>query len=485
MNDDAAWMRPDGELGAYVSSPEPPAPAPRRTRGATAAIAAGAAVALVAGVLALATLNQAGKGTPEAAVQKLLDAVAGEDMLGALDALVPAERAVLGDRLVDIAGELGRLGILSEDLDLGHIPGGDLAFADLKLQSEAITDDVASVLITGTRMTLAVTVADLPLGSLTRPLVDGAGDAIGSPDPIEPVGTRLVAVREGGDWYVSLTHSLADFLRRDAGLGAPDYAQAVVPRGESSPEAAVRELARAAADLDVRRLVELAPPGEGAALHDHAPLFLGLAERFASAVKADGLRVTVDPLKLTVKESGDDARVTITEAVVAIDSNGGRSRFSYDGRCLRFEEEDDDDPGVLCADDPDLEGLVGRFNPLGLSVVREGGSWYVSPVRTWLDDILEGLRSTSPADMEKAIAEDGGPSVLGPLLGPLPFQYLIFLGRAANSTESVEVGSGAPCTVDLATDELICLEPAPPVRPPEIMASTIPTQPLPPPDTVP
>ncbi len=117
----------EDDLGPYV--PAPPASGPDRPRrGAKVAVAAGLAVALVAGVLALANLTSSGgTATPEDAVRKLVDAVAAKDMLGALEALVPAEREVLRDRVVDLAGELGRLGILDDKIDLGQVPGADIA----------------------------------------------------------------------------------------------------------------------------------------------------------------------------------------------------------------------------------------------------------------------------------------------------------------------------------------------------------------------
>lgn len=275
MTEATGSERPEGELESYVpANPAETSPdAPRRRRTATTvALGIGVAVAVVAGVVALATLtSDGGSATPEAAVRKMADAVANEDVLGALDALVPAEREVVRDRLFDITAELGRLGVLEDKVDLAHVRGADVTVSGLELTTEPLSDDLAAVLVTGGSAGLSFTPADLPAG----PLFD---DFLRSPEPVRdttPLGddddVRVVTVREGGDWFVSLGYTLAESVRRDSDAGELRVDKAVTPKGAGSPERAVEEFAAAAAALDTRRLVELAAPGESAALQTYAP----------------------------------------------------------------------------------------------------------------------------------------------------------------------------------------------------------------------
>ena len=91
---------------------------------------------------------------------------------------------------------------------------------------------------------------------------------IGGDDPL-----TLATVKEDGKWYVSaLLHGAPSRPAADAGLAAPDPDKATPAVGADSPEAAVKDLLAATADLDVERLIELTPPdrdGRPARLRPH------------------------------------------------------------------------------------------------------------------------------------------------------------------------------------------------------------------------
>ena len=478
MTEESGSERPEGELPSYVpGAPDGGDTPPRRRKGTTVAVGIGVAVAMVAGVLALATLtSDSGSGTPEAAVRKLADAVANEDVLGALDALVPAERDVVRDRLFDITAELGRLGVLDDELDLAHVPGADLTFTGLELTTEPLSDDLASVLVTGGTAGLSLAPADLPAGSLVRSYLDGSDGAI-APPATTPLGNdddvRVVTVREGGDWFVSLGYTLAESIRRDSDAGDLKVDQAVAPKGAASPKEAVEEFARAAAALDTRRLVELAAPGEAAAVHAYAPLFLKEAAQWADDVHADGLQATIDQLELSSKESGDVARVTIDRLAVGLASPGGRSVFAFDGRCLRFDQPDQpDQPGdpsahALCPDDDELNTVQRTmFEGLTLTVARHDGAWYLSPVGTQLDTTVAALRSLDRAELEAAIAEDKDPGVIGGAIAPMVQLALAVFFRVAFGSYGDEGESfacvGSPIEPgNPDANPLLCEEPGP------------------------
>lgn len=435
---EAADTEGEGELGPYV--PAPPAPGPDRPRrGAKVAVAAGLAVALVAGVLALANLTSSGgTGTPEDAVRKLVEAVAAEDMLGALEALVPAERAVLRDRVVDLAGELGRLGILDDKVDLGHVPGADIAVEGLELRSEALSDDLASVLVTGGRATFSVNLDALPLGPLVSDYTEDGRIESPRPETTELGGDddmRLVTVRQDGDWFVSLGYTMAEAARRGSNAPVPDVARAVKPRGEATPEAAVRELARAGAALDAHRLVELTAPGEAAPLHAYASLFLDKAEEAAGQVRSSGVAAAVSELELSTEESGNEAHVSIDRLRVEITTSDGSDSFSYDGKCAGYETPGQE-PFRFCWDDEDLGPLAGTpFAGTTLTVVRHDGSWYISPVATYFDATLDTLRALDRNELEASF-EESGFLIASSLLNP--FARIFFAGFLGTSDESAD-----------------------------------------------
>ena len=111
----------------------------------------------------------------------------------------------------------------------------------------------------------------------------------GNPRPASRIATlfvdtaTLVTIKDGDGWHVSLWYSVAEAARKDAGKPAPEFGQGVEAKGADSPEAAVEELFASMGTLDVRRMIELTPPDEMAALHDYAPLFLDDAEAAAPA----------------------------------------------------------------------------------------------------------------------------------------------------------------------------------------------------------
>ena len=494
MTEESGSERPDGELESYV--PGTPAgtgggdgEAPRRRKATTVAVGIGVVVAMVAGVAALATLNSdGGSGTPEAAVRKMADAVANEDVLGALDALVPGERAVMRDRLFEITAELGRLGLLEDKVDLGHVPGADLSIEGLELTTEPLSDDVAAVLVTGGTAGLKVTPADLPAGPVVRDLID-APDTITDTTPLgNDDDVRVVTVREGGDWFVSLGYTWAEAIRRDSDAGELQPDKAVSPKGAATPEAAVEEFARAAADLDARRLVELAAPGEAAALQTYAPLFLEEATQWADDIHADGVKATIDQLELSSKESGDVAQVKIERLAVGLSTRDTRSVYTFDGECFRFEEPDpSDEPdesdasNALCRTDENFSAVERTmFEGFTLTVVRHDGAWYISPIGTQLDTTLAALRSLDRAEIEAAFKENEDPGVIAGAVAPM-FQLAVtlFFRVAFGSYGDEQIGECVTTSQDPAEESPAECQEGVPVPPPTAVATTGPP-PVPP-----
>lgn len=438
----------EGDLESYVP-PAPEAPPPSGPPWRKAGIAIGVVVALVAGLFGLAAItSDGGQGSPEAAVQKLVDALENEDVLGALEAVVPAERAVLKGRVIELGTQLRRLGIVDERLDLAHVPGADLTVEGLKLKAESLADDVAVVRAEAGTARLRVKGAELPIGPLLKGLV-GDPTSISSPPPgdLAEGDAILVAVRRDGDWFVSLGYTVAEMARRDAGGPVPKFGRGVTPKGASSPEAAVRELAAAAAALDLRRAIELTPPGEADALHDYAPLFLPVAEQTVAGLRQDGVRAEVPTLDLDVDSTGTgDARVTIKRLAVNVTTAEGRYAFDYDGRCAKATGPDGVVFPPFCRD-----GAVSEATPFAgavfsyfqLTVVERGGEWFVSPAGSVLDAILGSLRGLERDELAKVVEKE--PYALFSLFFPSPFLYGFAGGVSSDSeTECVRGGPDGP-----------------------------------------
>jgi hypothetical protein len=112
--------------------------------GVVAVLAVGAA-----GVFAVRQYSgstQGGAATPTELGAELMTAIEQEDVLGMVDTLVPGERDVMRDPLIDLVAELTRLDVLAEGADLSSIAG-----FDVELASEAVTargtnvDDIVNV----------------------------------------------------------------------------------------------------------------------------------------------------------------------------------------------------------------------------------------------------------------------------------------------------------------------------------------------------
>jgi hypothetical protein len=401
-----------------VPLPEPEPAEPPRRRSSLAVVAVAIVALLGAGGFALAYL-QPDANTPEDAVRSLVEAVADEDVLGALDALAPSERELLKDTVVDVAEELRRLDVLSEDADLSGIDGVDLSVSDLRLSAQELGEGVSLVSVRGTAA-VRVEPGDLPVGSLVEEQQEGTPLEAGFSESTPIDDLQLVAVEEDGRWYVSLFYSLADAARRSAGEPVPDFAAGVSPEGASSPEEAVRSLVDAGIGLDARRVIALLPPDEAAALHDYAPLFLDDLEAEAAEAR-ESFSVAVRSLDLSVDRDGDEAAVTVDGFDVEATVDGERQSVRYDGRCFQVsgdegEEEETCGPAASALTGllPIGGSLADADAPTGTAIVtvERDGRWYVSPIRTVLRPLVEALRAFDGESLEELFEGAWSPAPL-------------------------------------------------------------------------
>ena len=196
----------------------------------------------------------------------------------------------------------------------------------------------------------------------------------------------------------------------------PTFGQGLDAVGSDSPEAAVRALADATASYDWEKLMALTPPQEMRALHDYAPLFLPAARDATAQVKNDtGLVITVTRLDLDPSGTGDRRSVAVTGFAAHVQTNDGSGDVDFDGKCFTITGDlakdlpngsqkscsGDITPAVQDLGLGDLVGRVGQ--PLTITVVKEDGKWYVSPIGTVGESFLSALRVLKPEDFQ-----DGG-----------------------------------------------------------------------------
>ncbi len=363
---------------------------------------------LAGGVFGAISLAGDGAESPEEAAQQMFDAIAGEDMLGVLESLAPSERGPYRDNLPDMVDELKRLGILSGDASLSDVKGLDLSFEDLRFTSRQLGEGVSSVTIASGKVSFRVVPRDLPLGDFVKDLIgedlpaeaQTGSEAVASGDD---AGLDLVAVHEGGRWYVSLHYSLAEEARRSSGAPVPEFGKGLQADGEDSPEKAVEALIRAGAALDVQRAIELLPPDEARALRDYAPLFIDDAKQAAADT---GFKASVTSLELETKRNGGRATVDVKRFALAFEMADARGTVSFDGECVTMSGPDvPAGEGRICPEDQGgpqaLTDLASRMPTQGFVTVEQDGEWYVSPSRTVLESVVGALEALQRSDLDE------------------------------------------------------------------------------------
>ena len=446
-------------IGGYPPQPGFGGPVPlvtaavvRKRKGPRIVAAAIATTSLVAaGVFAYASLSggDAGAASPEAAVQAFFDAAAAEDIIGVLNTMPEGERRHMVPFIQDMVKEFSRLEMLSGEADPNKVAGVDLEFTDLTFRVKDLSPKVAAVTVTGGTANGSYDLADLPLGIGLLDLAFDGEQPRGTDRDSGDVGDsdlpELVTIKDGSGWHVSLWYSVAEAARKDAGLRRPPFGEGIPAKGADSPEAAVEAMFAAVADLDVRRLIELTPPDEAAALHDYAPLFIDDVEQAVDELIADSdLSIEVRPLGLKVTEASGYRLVSMTGFEGSVDSTDLNATFSFQDNCL--EAEINGEQQNFCSEDLaeelDVGPLAGLFerlalNPTGIATVEVGGQWYISPTRTMTSAMLSVLTALEPGDIEDMVnlLESGVSEVFG--LGASLNNDVLGSGRSFGGSGSV------------------------------------------------
>jgi hypothetical protein len=256
--------------------------------------------------------------TPEQAIETFYKSFENGDAIGLAKTLAPGERDVMLDSMVPMLAEMSRLKVLEKDFDPAKIKGYTAKLTAFKAKSTVVRPDLAHVVVTSGKLSTTFNPNDLPFGDFIRKL--GGDDLKESKSTTQSsdIGSKadspFVVQKIGKRWYLSMNYSIAESarLQSEDPYKVPLKGAGVAAKGAASPEAAVSDMMQAMADVNVRRMIELLPPDEFAALHDYAGQFIDQA---TDAVK-DGkkqYKLTVTPKLLTSKIADDRVVVTVKD----------------------------------------------------------------------------------------------------------------------------------------------------------------------------
>ena len=428
----------DGEPTATVV---PASAVGKRSRGKVVGGLVAVVALLGAGGFAVSKIvagNDGGAASPSEVGTRLMEALSAEDALGVVDLLLPGERDMMRQPLIDIVDNLKRLEIVGDTATLEKVGGLDIAFDDVQVDpTDTNVAEISDIRITATG-TASVDGAAVPIGNL---LIDEAfgGDrpALDSDPQDSAIDWKLATVKRDGRWYLSAFYSIAENARQ-SGDDIPETP--VVAPGSDSPEGAVQAIFDAVDDLDVEALIAALNPNEAEALQRYAPMFIDSAQ---SGVDDLDAKIAFSDIKYTVSGSGDRRSVAIDGFNLKASANGTDVTVENKDGCVVFTSGDttadsckvagsiDDALGALGLDETgDLKTLIktigdafSDMKPVGITVQKVGGAWYVSPIGTYFDvyvsllsaldkgeltDIIDGVKKVSESFSTSGIFGLGG-----------------------------------------------------------------------------
>lgn len=418
------------------------APPAKKGKGKIIAAVVGAVAVLAAGGFAVTALagggHDGGADSPEAAAEKLFEAIGNRDVLGMLDSLLPGERDASRERAERLVSNLSKLGVLSDDADLGSISGLEITLSDMEYDAvETNVDDITDVLVSG-NIEASVNGQDLPIGDVVIDrFLNGERPDVDESDSGDFQDVMLTTVERGGRWYVSVGYTIAEYARTngnpdDAQFDIPDPEDAIALNGGDKPEEAISNLIDAVEDFDLEGVLGTLDPREVGALQRYAPVFLGDAADAFSDLK-DQAAVTFGDITYTVHQKGDEATVGLAIDTVTIAVPEGTITYDSSTQCASIDASNGDsdkfcldelsggDPTDIAAqieqllpDDPELADQVADslenfraafddLGPLGITVSKVDGKWYVSLLGTYADTGLTLLDALDRDEFESII----------------------------------------------------------------------------------
>jgi hypothetical protein len=463
------------------TSADPVLPPPNRTRRAQKLVAGFGVLSLLGGATFAVRLFAGPSGnTPIEAVQAMMAAAQQSDVIGMMEQLAPGERNLMIESGVPVLEELKRLDVLAPSMNLTAVDGAAFAFSGQTFAESALRDNIATVKVSGGTVTSSGTVSKL-IGGNAKDLLGETSDQAAKTDNFD--AATIATVKRDGRWYVSIAYSVAENARISAGKPMPTKEQSVTPLGSDTPEGAIRKMLDSAATLDTRAMIAGLDPDEFGALQDYAPLFLSQVETEAAKIRGK-FSLTFPDMQLTSTKTGNLAKVKITKWSMDLKVNsveGQPARLAIDGDCVTatYTDKTAKRCGAEVSKLPqDIFGeqAEGSFdfnmsttsNDAAYTVVERNGKWFVAPLRTLMDGLLNNLRKTKPADLKS----DAGP--FGAVPGFNLFGPLIGTGVLGSMDPQVDGDFGSEVVTELPADTVAPDTVAPDtVAPDSVVADTV------------
>jgi len=366
----------------------------------------------------IATGDQGGASSPEEVGTRLMDSLASQDALGVVDLLLPGERDTMRQPLIDFVDNLKRLKIVDQSASLDNVGGIDLSFDNVHVDSTATNvDDISDIHITATS-TASIDGKSVPIGDLLiNEVFGGHRPNLDSEPQTSAVDWKLATVQRDGRWYLSAFYSIAENARQ-SGQDIPEVG--VTLNGSSTPEDAVRTMFDTVTDLNIEGLIGALNPNEAEALQRYAPIFLdAVNQRLDDADPG----ISISDMKFSVVGSGDRRTVMIDEftakggsgdnAVTIVRKDGCTVITSGDtttNSCTVGDSIDSAIAGLGLAENSSLKAFIttvqsafADMKPVGITVQQVGGQWYVSPVGTVADVVLDALAALDNQELTDII----------------------------------------------------------------------------------
>jgi hypothetical protein len=349
--------------------------------------AAGVAALVLVGTFAVgAVVGSGGAGSAEGAVRRLADAASHEDALAAADVLAPEEVLSLHGTLDHAARKAAELKLVQTAS--APLAGVDFNIHGLHLSTESLGNGYAKVTVDAGTFTAATHKAQFSplMQKVLRDSEDNSSESdlakLASSDDLP---TFVVAVRRDGRWYVSAAYTVLEYIREYNRVPAADFSsgeRTISTLGADSPDAAVQDSMRALQREDWSTLMKMVPPSE-LPVYDYRDALTTLAERNKAESDRSKSGFTIDSMSTSSQVSGNTAEVSLKASGTTDSGN-----WALDGGC--FAGPNDEGFSFPCGGDPVYLGLVGT--PLSgldreskITVVKQDGRWFVSPMGTVLD----------------------------------------------------------------------------------------------------
>ncbi|KAA9154528.1 flagellar basal body protein FliL [Amycolatopsis acidicola] len=365
--------------------------------------------------------SSGGSDTPTEAALTLASSLGNADVVGVLGSLAPAEASMFTDPVQAVTDELKRLQVLDASADPNKLSGLKISTANLTFDeagAEQVNDHVTITKLTGGTITVTGDPTQLPLAKGFLDAVPGGLDSSGPETETIDIGQevrqsgepiRIATVQVDGEWYPSLLYTIADYALQESGQKWPSTS--IPANGAGSVNDAVKETVQAVLDADVRRVIELLPPDEMAVLHDAGP---AIVDALGSDAEPSGAKVVDLQTESSTVDGG--TRATLTSLVVQ-GPDGETYSFKKNGSC--YEATVEGESRSLCAQDlaeqladeagSSLPGSVEQVlehlsagvlaQGVGVIVTESGGKYYVSPLRTLVEQGVTVLRALQPGDI--------------------------------------------------------------------------------------